>query len=216
MHLPAAVSTVDEKIGSGSVGGSVGCKVNVSTLEFLGETIAAHGDHAVPQLLHVLGDKVGETSVNVSRGDGVDTGEIAPLVGERLGHVDAAGLGDVVRGLLLGEVGNVAGHGRRDDQRAGAALLEVRTHGLGAVEGAVQVDVDDVVPGLDGAVQDTRVSGGTGVGDEGIDLTELLDDIGDELGAVLVLVDLALVGLDLDSVLFGELLCVLLTTLGAG
>jgi hypothetical protein len=48
----------------------------------------------------------------------------------------------------------VAGHRGRDDEGAGAALLEVVADGLGAVEGAVQVGLDDLVPGLDGAVED--------------------------------------------------------------
>lgn len=216
MHLPAAVSTVDEEIGSSGVSGSIRGKVDISALQLLSKTITAHGDHAVPQLLDVLGDEVGKTSVNVSRRDGVDTGKVAPLISERLGHVNASSLGDVVRGLLLWEVGNVAGHGRSDDQRSSTALLEVGADSLGAVEGTVEIDVDDVVPGLDGAVKNTRVGGGTSVGDESINLTKLLDNVGNELCAVLVLVDLALVGLDLDSVGLRKFFCVLLTTLWAG
>ena len=50
--------------------------------------------------------------------------------------MDAARLGDVVRRLLLREVGNVPGHGRGDDEAAGAALLEVMADGLSAVVGA--------------------------------------------------------------------------------
>lgn len=76
--------------------------------------------------------------------------------------MDAAGLGDVVRGLLLGEVGNVPGHGRGDDKRAAALLLEVRADGLCAVGGAVQVGLDDMVPVGGGAVDDTRISGRAG------------------------------------------------------
>jgi len=45
-----------------------------------------------------------------------------------------AGLGDVVRRLLLWEVGNVAGHGSGDDEGSLALLLEVSTDSLGAVE----------------------------------------------------------------------------------
>jgi hypothetical protein len=79
--------------------------------------------------------------------------------------------------------------------------------GLGAVEGAVQVDLlestlvlleircegsvsylHDVVPGLDGAVEDAGVGGGTSVGNEGIDLAEVGNDILDELLDALVLV----------------------------
>lgn len=215
-RLSGGVATVDQEIGTGGVGGGVGGEVDVGALELPGETVTAHGDHGVPELLGLLGDEVGETGVNVTGGDGVDTGEVAPLVGEGASHVNAAGLGDVVGGLLLGEVGNVARHGGGDDEGAGSALLEVVADGLGAVEGTVQVDLDNVVPGLDGAVEDTRVGGGTGVGDEGVDLAELGNDILDELLAGLVLVDLALVGLGLDAVGLLEVLDVVLSTLGTG
>ena len=50
----------------------------------------------MPELLSLLGDEVRETSVNVTGGDGVDTGEVTPLIGERTGKVDATSLGDVV------------------------------------------------------------------------------------------------------------------------
>jgi hypothetical protein len=215
-RLSGGVTTVNQEIGTGGVGGGVGGEVDVGALELLGETVTAHGDHGVPELLGLLGDEVGETGVNVTGGDGVDTGEVAPLVGEGASHVDAASLGDVVGGLLLGEVGDVAGHGGGDDEGAGSALLEVVADGLGAVEGTVQVDLDNVVPGLDGAVEDARVGGGTGVGDEGIDLAEVGNDVLDELLAGLVAVDLALVGLGLDAVGLLEVLDVVLSTLGAG
>lgn len=215
-RLSAGVTTVNEEVGTSGVGGGVGGEVDVSALELLGETVTAQGDHGVPELLGLLGDEVGETSVNVARGDGVDTGEVAPLVGEGASHVDAASLGDVVGGLLLGEVGDVAGHGSSDDERASATLLEVVADGLGAVEGTVQVDLDDVVPGLDGAVKDARVGGGTSVGNEGIDLAEVGNDVLDELLAGLVAVNLALVGLGLDAVGLLEVGDVLLGTLGTG
>jgi hypothetical protein len=72
--------------------------------------------------------------------------------------VDAAGLGDVVGGLFLGEVGDVARHGGSDDEGAGSALFEVGADGFGAVEGAVEVGLDDFHPGLDGAFEDAFVS----------------------------------------------------------
>lgn len=53
----------------------------------------------MPQFLNVLGNKVGETSVDVAGGDGVDSGKVAPLIGERTGEMDATGFGDVVAGL---------------------------------------------------------------------------------------------------------------------
>ena len=80
--------------------------------------------------------------------------------------MDTPSLCDVVAGLLLREVGNVAGHGRCDDKRASLALLEVVADSLGAVEGSVQVSLDDLHPVVDGTVEDTRSSSTAGVGDE--------------------------------------------------
>ena len=197
-----------------AVGGSVRGEVDIGTLELGGLSVTAHGDHGVPQLLDVLGNEVGQTSVDVSRGDGVDTGEIPPLVCERAGQVDAACLSNVVGGLLLGEVGDVAGHGGSDDERSSLALTEVKTNSTCAVEGTGQVSLDDLVPLLNGSVEDTVVGSLSSVGDEDIDLAEVLDDVLDELLALSVLVDLALVGLDLDAVLLAQLLSVLLGTLG--
>lgn len=128
----------------------------------------------------------------------------------------ASGLGDVVRGLLLREVGNVAGHGRRDDEAPGATLLEVMADGLGAVEGSGEIGLDDFVPVLDAAVKDAGVGGSAGVGDEGVNLAKVLDDVLDELVDALVGADITLVGLRLDAILLGELFGVLLTSLGAG
>lgn len=76
--------------------------------------------------------------------------------------MDAASLGDVVGGLLLREVGDVAGHGGSDDKGASAALLEVLADGLGAVGGTVEIDLDDMVPILGGTIDDTSVGGSTG------------------------------------------------------
>jgi hypothetical protein len=169
----------------------------------------------VPQLLDVLGNEVGQTSVNVSRGDGVDTGKVPPLVGERLGQVNAASLCDVVGGLLLGEVGDVTGHGGGDDEVSGLALAEVETDGTRAVEGTSEIGLDDLVPLLNAGLEDTVVGSLAGVGDEDIDLAEVGYDVLDELLARGVVADLALVCLDLDAVLLAHLLCVLLGTLGA-
>lgn len=161
-RLPAGVATIDDQVGTGSVRAGVGNEIDVGALELLGQAVAAHGDHVVPQLLDALVDKVAQAGVDVARGDCVDAGKVAPLVGQRPGHVDAAGLGDVVRGLLLGEVGDVARHGGGDDQRAVALLLEDGADGLGAVGRAVEVGVDDAVPLLLGAVDDAAVGCGAG------------------------------------------------------
>lgn len=132
-RLSAGVATVDDHIGTGGVCASVRQEIDVGALQLLGLTGAVDGDHRVPQVLSLLVDEVGQTGVDVAGRDAVDTGKSAPLVGQRLGHVDAAGLGYVVAGLLLREVDNVAGHGGGDDERTGAALLEVRADGLGTV-----------------------------------------------------------------------------------
>jgi len=52
---------------------------------------------------------------------------------------------------------------------------------------------------LDGAVQDSGVGRGAGVGDEGVDFAKVLDDVLDELFTAVVLVGLKLVRLCLDS-----------------
>lgn len=116
----------------------------------------------MPQLLDALVDEVAQAGVDVAGRDGVDAGKVAPLVGQRPRHVDAAGLGHVVRRLLLREVGDVARHGRRDDQRPVALLLEHRPDRLGAVRRAVQVRVDHAVPLLLGPVDDAGVGCGAG------------------------------------------------------
>lgn len=139
-------------IRTSGVAASVADKVHIGTLQLLGIAVAAHGDHAPPKGLGLLVDEVRQAGVDVARGDAVDAGKVSPLVGQRLGQVDAAGLRDVVRGLLLREVDNVAGHGRRDHEGAVALLLEVRSDRLGAVRGAVEVRLDDSVPVLGAAV----------------------------------------------------------------
>lgn len=108
----------------------------------------------------------------------------------------------------------MAGHGRGDDEAAGIALLEVRADGLRAVEGTCQVGLDDLLPVLDGAVQDAAAGGAAGVGDEGVDLAKVGDHaLHESLDAVPV-TDIALVGLGLDAVGLGELIDVLFGTLG--
>jgi hypothetical protein len=94
--LADSVATVDDDVGTGAVRASIGGEVDVGTLELSSLRITAHGDHAVPKILSLLVNEVGETSIDVTRRDRVDTGEVAPFVGERLGQVDAASLCNVV------------------------------------------------------------------------------------------------------------------------
>lgn len=101
----ARIASIDDYISAGCVGARVADKVDVSALELLRETVAAHRDHGHPEILDLLVNKVGETSVNVAGRDGVNPGKVTPLIGERPSHVYAAGLGDIVGGLFLWEVG---------------------------------------------------------------------------------------------------------------
>ena len=170
----------------------------------------------MPHGLHLLVHEVGQPRVDVPRRHAVDAGEVAPLVRERLGQVDAARLGDVVRRLLLREVGDVPAHRGGDDEGARAALAEVEARGAGAVEGAGQVGADDVVPGGDGGVEDAGVGGAARVGDEDVDAAEVADHVGDELLDVGVVAHVALVGFGFGAVLILELLGVLDAAFGAG
>ena len=154
-YSAAGVSSVNQQVGSGGISRRIADQVHISTLQLLGITVSSHGDHAHPQVLDIFGHEVRQSSVDITRGDGVDTSKVAPLVSQRLGHVNAASLGDVIGGLFLGEVGNVTRHGCGDDERSAAAFLEVGTDGFGAVEGSVEIGLDDFVPRLGGAVEDT-------------------------------------------------------------
>lgn len=107
-------------------------------------------------------------------------------------------------------------HGGSDDEGSRSALFEVRADGFGAVEGAVEIGLDDFVPGLDGAVEDARVGCATGVGDEGVDLAEFFDHLGHEGGDGFPVADIAFVGFDFNAVFLGELFGVLEAAVGAG
>ena len=172
-HLPDAVATIDDDISPSSVRASITGKIHICALQLLRLAITAHGNHALPQILRLLVHEVAQAGINIPRGDRVDSRKSTPLIGQRARQVDTPSLGHVVGSLFLGEVGNVAGHGGGNDQRAGATLFEVVTDGLGAVEGPVEIGLDDFIPVLDGAVQDTRVGGATCVSNESINLTPI-------------------------------------------
>lgn len=76
--------------------------------------------------------------------------------------MNAAGFGYIVRRLLLGEVGNVAGHGSRNNKGSAALLLEVRADSLCAVGSTIQVDLNDLVPSGRSSINDARIRRGTG------------------------------------------------------
>jgi hypothetical protein len=102
MHdLTSSVAAIDNEIGPGGVRAGIRSEVDVGALELSSLGITAQGDHAVPQILSLLVNKVRQTSVDVARRDGVDTCEVAPFVGERAGKVDATSLRDVVGSLIM-------------------------------------------------------------------------------------------------------------------
>lgn len=213
MLSPHSISSIKLQILASHVAAGITDKVDVRTLEFLGVSVAAHGDHRQPQVLNILGHKVRETRVDIPRRDAVHPGKVTPFVGQRAGHVNCPSLGNVVRSLFLGEVDDVTRHAGGNDEAALSTLLEVRAHGLGTVEGASQVGVHHGNPVLDGAVKNAAVGGLPGVGNEGIDLAKLGNDVLHQLGYALPAGHVTLVCLGLDAVLLTDLLGVLLTTL---
>ena len=70
----------------------------------------------------------------------------SPLRCEVLGQVAHAGLADVVSRLWLRIVGGVCGDGGREENGATSSRGDhVASGGLGAEEGAVEIDVDDLL-----------------------------------------------------------------------
>ena len=207
--LPSGVPTINDDISASGVRTGVTRQIHIRPLELFGLGITAQRDHAMPHLLHLLIHKVRQPRVNVAGRDAVDASEIPPLVGQGFGEVDTASLGNVVRRLLLRKVRNMSRHGRSDHEGAFLLLAEVETDGAGAVEGTGQVGVDDLVPGLDARIQDTRVRGPARVGDEDVNPAEIFDHVVDQLLDVLVVAHVALVGLGFGAVLFFQLLGIL-------
>lgn len=130
--------------------------------------------------------------------------------------MDAAGFGNVVGGLFLGVVGNVAGHGGRDDEGAGLALAEMVAYGFGAVECASQIGINDFLPRLHTCVQDSRISRPSCVSDEDVNFPKVFDDVVDELLYAFPVADLAFVGFAFDAELFGKVFGVVFAAFGTG
>src|SRR6201996_6538805 len=95
-HLPAAISTINQQISTSSIRRSIRAEINISALQLLRISVAAHRNHAHPEILCLLGHEVGKAGIDIARRDGVDTSEVTPFIRKRLGHVDASGLSDVV------------------------------------------------------------------------------------------------------------------------
>lgn len=118
--------------------------------------------------------------------------------------------------LFLREVRNVAGHGCRDNQAAASLLLENGTDGLCTMVDASQVSIDDLVPVLHACLQDTSIGCPPGVGDQNVNLAEVLDDVVDQFLHVLEVADIALVSFGLHAVFLLDVFGVLLAALWTG
>jgi len=199
--LPRSVPTINDDIRARSVARRITRQVHIRSLQLLRLRIPTHRDHALPQILSLLIHKVTQSSIDIARAHTVHTRKVPPLIRKRLGKMDAASLGDIVGSLFLREVGNVAGHRGGDDEGASLALAEVVADCFGAMEGTRQISVDDLFPLLNGGVEDAVVGGLAGVGDEDVDLPEILNHIGNELFHVLPVANLFLTPLSASSAL---------------
>lgn len=108
----------------------------------------------------------------------------------------------------------MARHGSGDDEAAGLPLSEMQANGSRTVINTGQISLDDLIPLLDGSIEDTAVGGTAGIGNEDIDFAKIPDDIGDQFLDICVVADVGLVCLGLDTVLLGELFGVPLAALG--
>ena len=113
-------------------------------------------------------------------------------------------------------VGNVAGHGGRNDEGAGLALAEVVPYGFGAVECASQIGINDFPPCLHACVQDPRISRLPCVSDEDVNFAKVSDDVFDELLDIFPVADLAFVGFAFDAEFLGERFGVVFAAFGTG
>ena len=130
--------------------------------------------------------------------------------------MDATGLGNVVGGLFLRVVGNVAGHGGRDDEGAGFALAEMVAYGFGAVECAGQIGINDFLPRLHACIQNSCVSRLPRISDEDVNFSEVSDDVLDKLLYVFPVANLAFVGFAFDAEFFGKGFGVVFAAFGTG
>ena len=151
-RLPALVTTVDDDVFTGGVGGGgVGKQVEDGTAELRWVGHALHRDHGHPSVVQVgvaVDDVLGQRGGNVARRQGVNTDVVlGPLGSQGLDHVNDARLGHVVGDLGLWVVDNDAGHGPdHHDRTAADAVLDQRSgKRLRNVERAQQVHLHQVL-----------------------------------------------------------------------
>lgn len=110
-------------------------------------------------------------------GDAVHRDVVAgQLLAQRLGQRDDAGLRRRI-GAGIG-VALLAGDGGGIDDAAIAAAHHAGNHRLAAMEHAVQIDIEDALPFLDGIVGDGGVhAGNAGVADQDVDAAQRRDGL---------------------------------------
>ena len=125
---------------------------------------------------------------------GVDADVVlAELERERAGEADETVLG---RGVVRGERRSLASGGAADDDdRPAVAGLDHRRHGgFQRVEGAGEVDVDDVFPLLGGELPGPPGGHHAGVGDDDVEPAELADGVVDQALHRVQIADIGLPG----------------------
>jgi hypothetical protein len=78
------VASIYDEISPGGVGGSIGGEVEIGTLQLVGLALTAHGDLVAPDVLSILGHKVGDLSRNVTGGYGIGASVAHPFDRKRL------------------------------------------------------------------------------------------------------------------------------------
>lgn len=130
----------------------------------------------------------------------------------------------------------MARHGRRNDKGSATLLLEMGADSLCAVGSAIQVDLNNLVPSGRSSINNTCVRSGSGtaindistprllgkinsiwkfniLGNKGVNLAKVANDLVDAALNIIVVADVELVGLDLDTIVLHELLDVLIGAL---
>lgn len=142
-----------------------------------------------------------ETGVQVVDADSVR----GPLGGEAAREVRDGTLGAVVEDLGDGRVDDRVRHGRDDDDRTLLLALDPEVGGgLGRVEDAEDVDVEDLLEVVGGELERGLDDRDARVGGDGVDLAEVLLDLGKGRLDLVRVSDVALVRLDRLVVLLGE------------
>jgi hypothetical protein len=83
-RLRSSVAAIDEEVGGSGIAGCVAGQVQESALELLGHALTAQGDLALPEVVCLLGNEVGDLRGHVARRDGVGASELGPFNGKRL------------------------------------------------------------------------------------------------------------------------------------